>query len=210
MGGRSSNLRPGARCRRGPKCENGLARSDQCGSHKMLMPSIWISTVEWPTNVTRSSPRKTRLGGGGPFCCVDPRPPGPRLSIRKPQKHIHRARSRPHFHRVIEMPPVKMIGNWPAVGFHRDGAEVTSPRKSLAPNQSRRAQQRNRDMPWPAPMAAAPFLPKSTIAIIGSKNPYGVPGSMALVSSRILRSSAGIANSIAPYYLQLVPAWWRR
>ena len=26
------------------------------------------------------------------------------------------------------MPPVKMIGNWPAVGFHWDGAEVTSPR----------------------------------------------------------------------------------
>ncbi len=48
------------------KMREGLARSDQCGSHKMLMPSIWINTLECPTNVTRSSPRKTRLGGGGP------------------------------------------------------------------------------------------------------------------------------------------------
>jgi hypothetical protein len=61
--GRSSNRTPGARRRRGPSDENGLARSAQIGSVKTFTPSTCSSIVEWFTNVARNSSPSTPEGG---------------------------------------------------------------------------------------------------------------------------------------------------
>ncbi len=45
---------PGAVTRFGPAQRNGLARGDQTGSVRMFTPAAWISTLAWPTIVTRS------------------------------------------------------------------------------------------------------------------------------------------------------------
>src|SRR5207302_263186 len=63
IGGRSSNLSPGAATRLGPANDTGLARLDQWGSVRMLTPSSWISKVAWPTQVTVAAPRLSRMAG---------------------------------------------------------------------------------------------------------------------------------------------------
>ena len=63
MRGTSPHCTPGARRRRGPIDENGLARSDQIGSVKMWAPLCCISSVEWLINVTRNWPSSTHDGG---------------------------------------------------------------------------------------------------------------------------------------------------
>src|SRR5437870_2544897 len=65
-GGRSGKEIPGGRWRLGPAHETGETRSDQTGSVKRFKPSIWTSTVEWLTKVTRSLPSLTRAGGLAP------------------------------------------------------------------------------------------------------------------------------------------------
>ena len=55
MRGRSSHRTPGFRKRRGPIQVSGLARSDQIGSVRILIPLCWSSSVEWLTSVIRSS-----------------------------------------------------------------------------------------------------------------------------------------------------------
>ena len=49
--------------RRGPIEVMGLARSDQMGSVKMLIPLCWSNSVEWLISVTRSSLPSTQGGG---------------------------------------------------------------------------------------------------------------------------------------------------
>src|SRR5262249_33205856 len=58
----SSKRSPGGRRRSTPT--TGAERSDQVGSVRTLTPSIWMSTVAWLTNVTRSRPPSTQRGGG--------------------------------------------------------------------------------------------------------------------------------------------------
>src|SRR3954470_4504942 len=64
IGGRSSNRMPGGRCRARAMYGTGPAISPQIGSLRTFMPSIWIRTVAWFTNVMRTSPCATRVGGG--------------------------------------------------------------------------------------------------------------------------------------------------
>src|SRR6266446_9697122 len=63
MRGRSSHRTPTGRRRRGPIEVNGLARTDQIGSVRMLIPLCWSSRVEWLISVTRSPLPSTREGG---------------------------------------------------------------------------------------------------------------------------------------------------
>src|SRR5262249_61639014 len=63
IGGRSSNGRPGGDTRLGPANDTGLARLDQLGSVRMLMPSSWIKRVACPAHVTVAAPRLSRMVG---------------------------------------------------------------------------------------------------------------------------------------------------
>ena len=60
MDGSSSNGTAGGTHRRGPAKLNGEARSAQIGSVSTLLPSIWITDVEWPIHVTLSEPDAVR------------------------------------------------------------------------------------------------------------------------------------------------------
>ncbi len=57
---------PGATTRFGPAKENGLTRSDQTGSVRILTPATCTSNEAWPTMVTRmASPSMRRAGFAG-------------------------------------------------------------------------------------------------------------------------------------------------
>jgi hypothetical protein len=59
----------GGATRLGPANDTGLARSDQLGSVRMFTPSSWTSKVAWPTHVTVSAPRLSRIAGRSLATC---------------------------------------------------------------------------------------------------------------------------------------------
>src|SRR4051812_4536128 len=63
MGGRFPNAIPGWLNRCGPANDTGLARSDHIGSVRMFTPAVWMSTVEWFTNVINNFSPETAAGG---------------------------------------------------------------------------------------------------------------------------------------------------
>src|SRR4051794_37764894 len=84
---------PGGLTRFGPAKESGEARGDQTGSVRMLSPAVWISSVEWPTMVSRRPDPSIRAEG---FACGN----GLGLAVG----HFERSPLSCHFKRSAKQP----------------------------------------------------------------------------------------------------------